>query len=384
MKLRYLFVLAILSLLLYPVNTKAAPSPGVPVKLVDKQVNPTQDVWLPAQIVNTDTERGNDMAMPVNSYLRAWYAAALRWVRLQVDGSGGLMVSIVSPILAYNASFATALVGVRTLAGMYAYDTDTGLMARIEYIKASDAVAKDQKGLPELALNLFYDTAGAVDKYRRWTGTTLADATTTPSAPSTGAFLMLYDTAATKWNMAPQHAAGDALDATQKGLDTISYTHWYNGTSTKEQRWSGLTIADAMTTPAAPFVGGFNMIYDTVATKWNMASQHAAGDALAKDMKAADTLSYNLFHDATGGTDAYRRWVGAAMADDITGVPAPYVQGFNMVFDTVAGKWDRASSHAAGDTLAGAQSGIDTISYTHWFDYGGAGAEKRWSGSTLL
>jgi hypothetical protein len=119
------------------------------------------------------------------------------------------------------------------------------------------------------------------------------------------------------------------------------------------------------------------MVYDVGSTNWDMMTSHAAGDTLDPATKAIDTLSYNLWYDASGGVDKYKRWSGVALADGLDNRAMPFVGSFGMVYDTVATKWDMTTSHAAGDGLAATQPGMDIISYTHYFD---GTNERRWLG----
>ena len=131
-------------------------------------------------------------------------------------------------------------------------------------------------------------------------------------------------------------------------------------------------------TTVAPWGGSFSYEYDTVANAWDRQSRHAAGDALAAAAEGTDTLSFNLFYDGTN----FRRWLGSQMNGDgvaITTV-APWGGSFSYEFDTVADAWDRQSRHAAGDALAAAPEGTDTLSFNLFYD----GANyRRWLGEVM-
>lgn len=55
-------------------------------------------------------------------------------------------------------------------------------------------------------------------------------------------------------------AAGDALSATAPGLHTLGFNLFYDGSNYR--RWQGITMADNLALPTAPFVGSVLLAYD--------------------------------------------------------------------------------------------------------------------------
>lgn len=120
------------------------------------------------------------------------------------------------------------------------------------------------------------------DTFYDWRGAAMNDdaVLNTVTAPWVGSFNMMHDTVGDSWERFHAHAAGDALSATQMGLDVLGYTLFYDGTDYR--RWQGITAANGLTLPVAPWTN--TVIYGYNGATLDMAKLGAVGELLVTDV----------------------------------------------------------------------------------------------------
>lgn len=213
-----------------------------------------------------------------------WSGIALsNWVRntgLQIKPAGVTqnqmcMAGADANCSAFVAAGPGAIWNVRILDGNGATLSDVNLMN-------GAVVPITEYGLKTVAGNYFWDTGLGTPQFVRWGGTTIADDIASTYMPYVGAFSMGYDTVGGNWDRNSRHAAGDALSATQMGIDSTSFTHFYEGGGSTFRRWYGDDLNNATyTTPAnlyAPFDQSFMYGWDTTNNdRWHRISVDSTG-----------------------------------------------------------------------------------------------------------
>jgi len=199
------------------------------VQIRDRNSNDKADV---AQ-QNTDNVAATIYGLVVGSYLHGYDGTT--WDRLTVGANDS-----------DDVPSTTQGLDVRSFG--YMWDTvndDWDRMTGFE-IKLS---AKDMFALLVYNANLFM----VGDTWQEWIGAPMdADnVSENTDAPWVGSFLYGHD--GTAWDRLTTTESGDALSATIPGLTTVSMNHFYDGTNFR--RWQGITMADNLTYPTAPFVG---------------------------------------------------------------------------------------------------------------------------------
>lgn len=267
MKKLITLILAALMLLAFAAPAEAQPYKGYPLQLCTNATgNPAPCRWL-RFLSGNSAGMGTLDLMPVGAALYKWDSTSARFVRWDgsagtatapsyfrlVDGDGTPLQDVLDT---FADNQALTLNGGVTASVMYGYDGTTLSMMRVEAVDSDNVLE------------------------------------TTLSMPGKS-FLFGYEPGAAQWDRLQVHAAGDALSATQQGLDVLGHTLYYDGTQFR--RWEG----------------------------------DAAGDALSATQTAPYTLGLNLFYDGTN----YRRWQGVTMADNLSLPTAPHVGAVMLGYD---------------------------------------------------
>jgi hypothetical protein len=209
-----------------------------------------------------------------------------------------------------------------------------------------------------------WNTAGA-----NWSVTEVFNAqqdniTNDTNGMTTTTFLYGYDGAT--WDRLETSPAGDALGATEDGLDVIGYTHYYDGNNFR--RWLGAThAADGLGTDInSPWVGNFNYVYDDDGN-WDRMAATNADDGLGATLQGVITVGLNHFYDGTN----YRRWQGAQMNTETLANTSysPWVQNFNYAYDAAGATWRWVNViNTQADNQATTLNGLVTSSILYGYD----------------
>lgn len=185
----------------------------------------------------------------------------------------------------------------------------------------------------------YYDGDSAT--FRRWWGKTAGADAITNATPFPWVGNFNYALHGLTWDRMTLSTSSDgALSATPQGLDTIDYTHFFNGT--RFQRWTGEAVDDSMTAaPVSPFVASYGVFGSL-----DLAiSRRITGEAWDDNMAGAanpNSNSFGVYYDAANAFA--RRWRGESWDDSIGLVDnAPSVIGLSTFYDgdsTVGYRWN--------------------------------------------
>ena len=242
----------------------AQATPGIEKRLADHPVRPTQGIWAPVADLFSDDFRFEVKAEIINAAMRAYNATLNRIVRLRTDDDNNLKVVV-------SGSSATTISGpLGTRAAAESVSTAPPTDARYQVSKDANSNASTNPIFTQL-------TDGAD------LSNIVTDAATQAAGLNGLVTLnlgMMHDTVGDVWQRIHAHAAGDALSATQMGLDVLGYTLFYDGTDYR--RWQGITAANGLTLPVAPWTN--TVIYGYNGATLDMAKLGAVGELLVTDV----------------------------------------------------------------------------------------------------
>ena len=258
-----IFFLAVV-LLCLAAPAMAQPYHGYPLQLCTNATgDPAPCKWL-RWLPNNSAGMGTLDMLPVGSALYKWDATLTRFVAWDgasstatlpgytrlMDGSG---VSLGTIFGAHADGLANSENGLNTASFLYGFNGTT--WDRIDSFTHADNVANTANGSNTSSFLYGFDGTN----WDRLRAVAMGD---NIAAGTTGLFsasvAYAYDGAAL--DRMTLTAYGDALGATQQALDTLSYNLFYDGTNAR--RWQGITMADNLTYPTAPFVGSVLLASD--------------------------------------------------------------------------------------------------------------------------
>ena len=200
---------------------------------------------------------------------------------------------------------------------MHIYDGTANTWERLDSFNVQFS-GKLLDGMVVYSANTFWDATNGF--FRDWVGDVINKDNISKASimPYVANFNYGFDTVGDNWDRLTLHAAGDSLSATQMGLDTTAFVHFFNGTN--EQRWTGSILSGetVANTTYAPHVKNMMYGYDSTSASWRWVNVlDAVTDNIAVSQNSLFTTSVMMGYD--GATLDMMR-IGAAGELQVTDV----------------------------------------------------------------
>ncbi len=252
-------------------------------------------------------------------------------------------------------------------------NTTQSAVADVTQLGTNQAAA--QYGLNVAAGCYYYSST----QWYQWTGALAnsdAVAAATLRAPYVQGLGMYFDGA--NWRRVIGEAWDTSMTAAPDNLNVNAFGTYYNLDASVARRWEGQTLDDVATTtaPTVPYVGAYNLFLDTDTNIVRRLYGTQVDDAMGFPF-APYVIGLSAFADGAN----YRKWTGDTGNNGVSATfVMPYVHGFAHLYHPNDDLWDRATSTTSADSITATPQGMNSLSYTHFYD----GTNfRRWLGGSL-